>query len=74
MRDQNDELISSLSYKNPTSASYIIRRNSSTFHCVGGNIYTPNAGARFVKFYLTAEDRYVSNLIWSVRTPRLQKH
>ena len=56
MRDNNDELISSLSYKNPTSASYIISRNSSTFHCVGGNIYTPNAGAKLIKFYLTAED------------------
>ena len=56
MRDQNDELISSLSYKNPTSASYIISRNSCTFHCVGGNIYTATSGAKLIKFYLTSED------------------
>ena len=55
-QDNNDELTPSLSYKTPNTASYIISRKSSTFHCVGGNIYTPGSGARLIKFYLSGED------------------
>ena len=54
--DNNDELRPSLSYKNPSSESYNISRNSSTFHCVGGNIYSANSGARLVNNYLTSDE------------------
>ena len=55
-KDNNDELIPSLSYKNPSTASYIIGRNSSTFHPLGGNTYKPSTGTKTIKFFLAGED------------------
>ena len=56
LSDMNDELISNLNYKNPRTASYIIERNSCTFHAVGGNVYKPTSGIRVIRFNINAED------------------
>ena len=55
-KDMNDELISHLNYKNPRTASYIIERNSCSFHAIGGNVYKPTSGVRLLRFNIAAED------------------
>jgi len=55
-KDMNDELISHLNYKNPKTASYIIERNSCSFHAIGGNVYKPTSGVRLLRFNIAAED------------------
>ena len=56
LKDASDELISHLSYKNPSTASYIIDRNSASFHAVGGDTYSPVSGVRLIKFNINSED------------------
>lgn len=56
LKDASDELISSLSYKDPRTASYIIDRKSSSFQAVGSNIYSPTTGVRLIRFNISSED------------------
>ena len=56
LKDADDQLISNLSYKNPSTASYILERNSSSFQAVGANIYKPSAGVKLIRFQINSED------------------
>ena len=55
-KDASDALISSLSYKTPSTASYIIDRQSASFQAIGGNVYRPTSGVRLIRFNISAED------------------
>ena len=63
LKDVSDELISSLSYKNPQTASYIIDRSSCSFQAIGGNIYKPTSGVRLIRFNIATEDLIDPNTI-----------
>ena len=56
LKDSSDELISSLNFKSPNTASYIIERNSASFMAIGGNVYKPTSGIRLIRFNLASED------------------
>lgn len=53
--DKSDELIINLSYKTPSTASYMIERTRSRFHAIGGNLYAASNGIKLVKFQVTSE-------------------
>jgi len=51
-----DFLIDGLSFKLPSSASYVTERRKVQYHATGSNIYKPNAGVKLVKFQLNGDD------------------
>jgi len=51
-----DYLIDGLSFKLPSSASYVTERRKVQYHATGSNIYKPNAGVKLVKFQLNGDD------------------
>ena len=55
-QDNSDQLIQSLSYKSPNTASYIVERSNSSFQAIGSNAYGPTAGTKVIKFSLTSEN------------------
>lgn len=50
-----DKLIDGLSFKLPATASYVTERKSVTYHPVGGNVYSSNAGQRVIRFQVTGD-------------------
>ena len=51
-----DYLIDGLSFKLRPGASYVIDRQSVTFHPQGSNIYRPNGGTKLIKINLTGDN------------------
>ena len=50
-----DKLIDGLSFKLPSTASYVTDRKSATFHPSGSNVYEPGTGTRLIKLQLTGD-------------------
>ena len=50
-----DALISGLSYKLDSTASYITERKSCTYYAMGGNAYAPNSGTKVIKLVLNGD-------------------
>ena len=51
----DEVLIDSLSFKLPASGKYVTDRRSVTFHTEGSNAYSPQAGAKVLRFRLAGE-------------------
>ena len=51
-----DFLIDGLSFKLPSSATYVTERRKVSYYATGSNIYKPNAGVKIVKFQLNGDD------------------
>ena len=50
-----DALISGLSYKLDSTASYITERKSCTYYAMGGNAYAPNSGTKVIKLVINGD-------------------
>ena len=61
-----DALISGLSYKLGSTASYITERKSCTYYAMGGNAYAPNSGTKVIKLVINGDS-------WlDPQTPKIQ--
>ncbi len=57
--DVQDKLIDGLSYNMSSGASYVSERRSVTYFPTGGNIYSPNAGQKIIKFQINDSSSFL---------------
>ena len=59
VQSTEDILIPHISYKNPDSASYVVRREMCSFYPSGSDIYQPTSGVRVIRINLNSSEGWV---------------